>query len=147
MKLVRVAGALFAASLATGACSTPPGPSEGTQPRSTPDAGPIRSDEALGDDPLAEELVGPWLDSPIVLDEARIAIMSDACAAAAREKLGETEANLPTAIIDARGGRRVVAILADDLDAIECLAGIDAGGRSATVDSVERLSMAAVAPL
>jgi hypothetical protein len=76
-----------------------------------------------------------------------IAIVSDACAAAAREELGETEANLPTALVDARGERLLTAIMADDLNAIECLARLDDAGATATVDSVARLSMVAVAPV
>lgn len=90
-----------------------------------------------------DQVVGPWRPAPIDLDEPQIAIISDACAAAARELLGEAEANLPTALVDARGEGLATAILADDLLAIECLARTD--GRTATIDSVFRLSATAVA--
>ena len=93
------------------------------------------------------QLSGPWRPAPLLLDDAHVAIVSDACAAAAREELGETEANLPTALVDARGERLVTAIMADDLNAIECLARLDEAGTTATVDSVARLSMVAVAPV
>lgn len=94
-----------------------------------------------------DPLGGTWRAAPIVVDNAHIAIVSDACAVAAREELGETEANLPTALVDARGEGFVTAIMADDLNAIECLAHLDEAGTTATVDSVARLSMVAVAPV
>ena len=94
-----------------------------------------------------DPLGGPWRPAPLLLDDAHIAIVSDACAAAAREDLGETDANLPTALVDARGEGFVTAIMADDLNAIECLAHLDEAGTTATVDSVARLSMVAVAPV
>lgn len=101
----------------------------------------------LPSDAITSQLGGPWRRSPIILDEPHIAIISDACAAAARTELGETEANLPTAVVDARGEQFATAILADDLDAIECLVHLDETGLIATVDSVDRLSQAAVEPV
>ena len=96
---------------------------------------------------MVDQLGGPWRVSPILVDDAHIAIASDACATAAREQLGEVEANLPTAMVDARGEHLVTVIMADDLNAIECLAHLDESGASATVDSVDRLSATAVAPV
>lgn len=87
---------------------------------------------------LIDQLVGPWREDPIELDDTRTAIVSDACAAAALAQLGQAESDLPTALVDARGEGFATAILADDLLAIECLARTD--GRTATVDSVARLS-------
>src|SRR3954454_2910170 len=52
---------------------------------------------------VLDQLGGDWRVNPIVVDDAHIAIASDACAAAAREKLSEVDANLPTALVDARG--------------------------------------------
>ena len=98
----------------------------------------------LPSDAITGQLGGPWRRSPIILDEPYIAIISDACAAAARKDLGETEANLPTALVDARGEHFATAILADDLDAIECLVRLDQTGLIATVESVARLSRTAV---
>ncbi len=100
-----------------------------------------------GADNVAEQLAGPWRRSPILLDDGPIAIISDACAAAARDTFGETEATLPTALVDARGEHFATAILADDLNAIVCLVRLDDAAAVATVDSVDRLSMTAVAPV
>lgn len=87
---------------------------------------------------LIDQLVGPWREDPIELDGTQTAIISDACAAAALELLGQAESDLPTALVDARGEGFATAILADDLLAIECLARTD--GRTANVDAVWRLS-------
>src|SRR4051812_23207281 len=91
-------------TVATGAallvgCSNPPGPSDGAQP--TRSAGP--TEPAAPSEVLTGQLDGAWRRSAILLDDSHIAIVSDACAAAARETLGETEASLPTALVDARG--------------------------------------------
>ena len=132
------------AALALSGCDAGPGPT---------DAGPstpISTDPSGRPEPtdvVTDQLGGPWRRSPTILDDSHIAIVSDACAAAAREKLGETEANLPTALVDARGEHFATVIMADDLNAIECLARFDEAATSATVDSVDRLSMTAVAPV
>jgi hypothetical protein len=73
-------------------------------------------------------------------------VISDACATAAREKLGEPEANLPTALVDARGENVATAVLADDERSIECRVRIDAAG-GVTIDGVFRLTPSAVAPV
>jgi hypothetical protein len=91
-------------------------------------------------------LAGPWQATPIALGDPQIAVVSDACAAAAREQLGEPEANLPTALIDARGGGFATAIFADDLMAVVCFARFGDEGASATVDSVARLTSAVLTP-
>ena len=110
-------------------------------------SGTLESIMPLPSDAATDQLGGPWRRSPIVLDDGHIAIISDACAAAARETFGEAEANLPTAVVDARGEHLAIAILADDLDAILCLARLDVTGTSAVVDAVDRLSMTVVAPV
>ena len=92
-------------------------------------------------------LGGPWRSTPIAVDDAHVAIASDACAAKARVDLGETDANLPTSLVDARGENLVIVIMADDLNAIECLARFDASGSTATVDSVAGLSVTTLDPL
>jgi hypothetical protein len=135
----------FIATMAMAACDAGPGPSPIVMPGS---ASP--GDASGPPDPgnvVVDQLGGPWRRSPIILDDAHIAIISDACATAARQNLGEVEANLPTAVIDARGEHFATAILADDLNAIECLARLDDAGTTATVDSVARLSASAVAPV
>ena len=91
-------------------------------------------------------LAGPWQATPIALGDPQIAIVSDACAATARERLGEAEANLPTVLIDARGGGFATAIFADDLMAVACFARFGDEGASATVDSVARLTSAVLTP-
>jgi hypothetical protein len=89
-------------------------------------------------------VLGAWRPAPIRLGDPQIAVVSDACAAAAREQLGEPEANLPTALVDARGENVATAILADDERAIECRVRIDSAG-GATVDKVLRLAPSAAA--
>ncbi len=134
-------------------CAVAPSPSPSAPVSIGPTASITRPDPSTASDQpepsvgVVDPLGGPWRAAPILVDNAHIAIVSDACAAAAREELGETEANLPTALVDARGERFLTAIMADDLNAIECLAHLDEAGTSATVDSVARLSMAAVAPV
>lgn len=135
------------AAVGVGGCDTGPGPTTPAESwgSSTKEInGSAQPDPA---DVLVQQLGGPWRRSPIMLDDTHIAIISDACAATAREELGEIEANLPTAVIDARGEHFATVVLADDLDAIECLARLDDSGTIATVDSVDRLSRAAVAPV
>jgi hypothetical protein len=83
----------------------------------------------------------------VILDDAHVAIASDACATKARETLGQDDGDLPTALVDARGEHFVTVIMADDLNAIECLARLSDDGTTATVDSVDRLSAWAVAPV
>ncbi|MBA2719274.1 MAG: hypothetical protein H0U52_08565 [Chloroflexi bacterium] len=129
------------------ACGAGPTPTRSGDAGPSGTVGPLGADQSLPADAITEQLAGPWRRSPIVLDERLVAIISDACAAAARAKLGETEANLPTAVVDARGEHLALAILADDLDAILCLARLDVTGTSAAVDAVDRLSMTAAAPV
>ena len=124
------------------ACDAGPGPNS-VSPRAPAD----RSQQPDPTDVIVAQLGGPWRRSPIIVDDAHVAIISDACAAAARETLGETEADLPTALVDARGEGLATAILADDLNAIECLAHLDETARTATVDSVARLAAIPVAPV
>jgi hypothetical protein len=97
--------------------------------------------------PVVGQLLGPWRRSPIVLDDGHVAIFSDACAAKARETLGDDLANLPTALVDAQGQSFAIVVLADDTDAVECEIDIDASGDGATAVSADRLSQAATAPL
>ncbi len=146
---------LFARSVVVGAlvvlivagCGSGPGPSpsgaRGSDSTGRPELSNAPDQSAAAADPIG----GPWRWSPILVDDARVAIVSDACAAKARADLGETDANLPTAIVDARGEGFVTVIMADDLNAIECLAHLDGVGTTATVDSVDGLSMTAVAPV
>jgi hypothetical protein len=128
--------------LALAACNAAPGPSDGARPTD----GATASEDLPPPDPVAEQMAGGWRRAPIVLDDTRIAVLSDACATAARQTFGEVEANLPTAVVDARGEDRATVILADDLDAVLCLARIDASGPTlhATVDEIDRLARTAV---
>jgi len=134
-------------------CAVAPSPSPSAAVSIGPTASINRPDpSAASDQPepsvvAVDPLGGPWRAVPILVDNAHVAIVSDACAAAAREELGETEANLPTALVDARGEGFLTAIMADDLNAIVCLARLDETGTTTTADSVARLSMVAVAPV
>lgn len=156
-------GVLTALAVATGGCNAGPAPTApapsgatagpGAVPSgaatdvATPSAVPDRSATPDGTDIAIDELGGAWRAGPIPVDDARTAIASDACAAAARQDLGETEANLPTAIVDARGEHLITVIMADDLNAILCLARFDDTAAVATVDSVDRLAASAVVPV
>jgi hypothetical protein len=126
-------------------CDAGPGPS-GPSVSATA-AAPDASDRTDPGAVVVDQLGGPWRYSPVVVDDAHVAIVSDACAAKARETLGAGAADLPTALVDARGERFVTVIMADDLDAIVCLARLADDGASATVDSVDRLSRRTVAPV
>ena len=118
----------------TSASTTPTTPSD---PSERPDPSPV----------VIDQLGGPWRSSPLVVDDAHIAIVSDACAAEARATLGPDDADLPTTLVDARGQRFMTVIMADDLTAIECLATLSDDGTSATADMVSRLSAVAVTPV
>jgi hypothetical protein len=90
-------------------------------------------------------VAGPWQTSPIPLADSQVAIVSDACAAAARAQLGEVEAQLPTAVVDARGDSRFVAVLSDGGVGIDCIGRVTEAG--ATVTAVDRLAVESVAPV
>jgi hypothetical protein len=129
---------IVAAVLAGCDAVTVPSPASGS---------PTSSEDPLAPtDVMADQMLGPWRRATIQLDDSRTAVLSDACAAAAREKLGEDDSTLPTALVDARGEGVATVILADDLRAVLCLATLDATG-AATVDAVDRLSPTAVAPV
>jgi hypothetical protein len=144
-----IAGALVALAVAGCGSHDGPPPPTATGPIAQGASAPAVTDFTPSDAPdfLVQQLTGAWRRSPIILDERHIAIISDACAAAAREELGEVEANLPTAVVDARGEHFATAILADDLNAVECLARVDDTGETATVDSIDRLAISAVEPV
>ena len=92
------------------------------------------------------QIVGKWRPAPIRLADPQIAVISDACAwCGSVSSSAKPEANLPTALVDARGESIATAILADEVRAVECRVGIDAGG-AVTVDSVIRLASATVVP-
>jgi hypothetical protein len=109
--------------------------------------GPAASQQSEPSAVVVDQLGGPWRSSPLVVDDAHVAIVSDACATEARTTVGPDDADLPTALVDARGRRFVTVIMADDLTAIECLATLSDDGASATADMVSRLSAVAVAPV
>jgi hypothetical protein len=110
-------------------------------------SGAAASEEPFPTDPAVGLLGGPWVRAAIPLDDGHIAIISDACAAAAREKLGDAYGDLPTALVDAQGASYAIAIMADDLNAIECLVTLDSAGQNPTVELVSRLAPEAVAPV
>jgi hypothetical protein len=124
------------------ACSNVEPPPSGVGPDGSgiESGGPEPAELAFG------PVIGPWRPAPIHLGDPQIAVVSDACATAAREKLGEAEADLPTALVDARGENVATAVLADDERAIECRIRIDAAG-GVTIDRVFRLTPSAVAPV
>ena len=132
----------LAAALAIAGCnaSTSPSPtSSGAAPDpSLPDTSADPGAEPTS--PVVGQLAGSWRRSQIVLDDAHIAIISDACAAEARKTLDDDAADLPTALIDAQGDNYAIAILADDLDAIDCLVNLDGTGGVLSIESVDRLS-------
>ena len=124
---------------------TTPLAASGSGPSAT--TGADRSAPADPGTVVVDQLGGAWRFSPVIVDDAHIAIVSDACATKARATLGPDDGDLPTALVDARGEHFVTLIMADDLNAIECLARLSDDGASATVDSVDRLSAMAVAPV
>ncbi len=151
--LCHLLGLVLGCAVVTAACVQSPVPSVApTIPLAT-DARPSESTlfEPVSPEPTVAasadgRLAGPWQATPIALGDPQIAVVSDACAAAAREQLGEAEANLPTVLIDARGGGYATAIFGDDLMAIVCLARFADDAASATVDSVARLTSAVLTP-
>ena len=128
-----VAGCAFLPSLVS---SPTPGPG-GSEGAAIESGHPVTSDVPLS------QLVGDWLATPLALGDPQIAVVSDACALAARSQLGAAEADLPTAVVDARGEGFATAILADETRAIQCLARLDGAG-TARIDSVERLAPSTV---
>jgi hypothetical protein len=118
------------------ASPVPGSPGDSGVPSNPPDASGV----AVG------LLVGDWQSTPFALGAAQIAVISDACASAARNDLGAAESDLPTAVVDARGEGFATAILADDTRAIQCLARLDGVG-DARIDSVERLAPSNVAAM
>jgi hypothetical protein len=152
--LSRLLGLLLGCAVVSAACVQPAVPSIAPTIPSPTDARPSEpgSPESSSPEPAVAasadgRVAGPWLAAPIALGDPQIAVVSDACAVAAREKLGEAEANLPTVVIDARGGGYATAIFADDLMAIVCFARFGVDGSSATVDSVDRLTSRVLEPL
>jgi hypothetical protein len=137
-----VVGALLVAGCGVTPVPSPSASGESTAPGVSADPGPslpIAEPSSV----MIDQIVGAWRPDSIDLEEGQIAIVSDACAAAARALLGDAEADLPTALVDARGEGFATVILADEVSAIECLARTD--GRTANVDGVFRLSQTAVA--
>jgi hypothetical protein len=139
---MRLRAALAGVLLVLAGCSSAtPSPSataplpDGAEPTSPADsAGPDASD------PIVGLLAGAWRRTAITLDDRHVAIVSDACSAAARDQLDPDLAELPTVLVDARGLGLATAVFADDLHAVECLARFDAAGEAVTVDLVSELS-------
>jgi hypothetical protein len=140
MKSARAALGVGAAAVVLAGCGVSPQPSDGVQP--TPEF-TVEAIMPMPTDVLTLDLVDAWRRAPIDLDASHVAIVSDACSLAARAQLGDDDADLPTALVDARGGGVATAILADDLAAIQCMVHFDESALIATVDSVARLSMTA----
>ena len=140
----RSTGLLAAMACVTliGACgSTPPSVSPSGQPAAS--AGSIAPEVQPVPD---EQLASAWRAEPLTAGNAQTALVSDACAAAARHTLGEPTADLPTAVVDVRGERLVTVLMSDDVLAIACLARLAPDG-TATVDAVDRLAAATFEPL
>jgi hypothetical protein len=140
-RIVLILAVLLCAILGSCTLVQPPPPS-GVAPEGS-------AVESFAPEPTQVEfgpVIGAWRPAPIKLGDPQIAVISDACAAAARAELGEAEANLPTALVDARGENVATAILADEERAIECRARIDGQG-GVTIDRVTRLAPSAVAPV
>ena len=138
---------LVAVALVGVACNAAPiVPSPSAAPSGGPLSSPPSEPSAGNPSPAAAANIGgPWLASPIPLADSQVAIVSDACAAAARDRLGPVEADLPTAVVDARGAGRFTAILSDGGAGIDCFGKI--GDAGATVDAVDRLAVDAVEPV
>jgi hypothetical protein len=129
--------------LGAAACgSSAPTPTSGSELPPLETTAPTLSEQATA---APSAVAGPWSATPLVLGDSQIAVVSDACAATAREKLGETEADLPTAVVDARGQGLVIAILSDGGVGIDCFAHL--GDTGASVDGVDRLSVPMVEPV
>src|SRR5689334_17658942 len=131
----RVTSMGLGAALLVSACGSTANPSASDFP-SDPDVEPSLPAVTVTVPP--DQMVGEWRASPLPLGDAQVATISDACAASARSKLGEAEANLPTAVVDARGAGLVTAVLSDDDLAVLCFAHVDSTNAVA-VDSVARL--------
>jgi hypothetical protein len=144
---MRLAIVVFALGfgLAFAGCAFVPGLLSSPSPGSSgpEDSGFESVEPASSDIPLAQ-IVGAWVSAPLRLGDPQIAVVSDACAIAARNQLGAAEADLPTAVVDARGEGFATAILADDTRAIQCLARLDGAG-TARIDGAERLAPSTVA--
>lgn len=128
-----------AIALVTAACDASVSPTASGESPAVPASGASASPNVV-----AAQVAGAWRRSPVVLADSQIAIVSDACADAARKTLGEAEANLPTAVVDARGEGFVTAILSDGDLSIVCAARLAEAG--ASVDSVDRLSRLTTEP-
>jgi hypothetical protein len=124
-----------------------PGVSVAPGDTATPGDSATPGESTPSDEPgvAAEQIGGKWRRAPIQLADSQVAVVSDACAAKARQTLGEAEADLPTATVDARGEGIVTAILSDDAAAIVCAARMDGAG-NAIVDSVDRLATTSFEP-
>lgn len=117
-----------------------PSPTGSVGPAAIESLAPDSSEVALG------PVIGAWQSTPFQLGDPLVAVISDACAAAARDQLGDADADLPTALVDARGENVATAILTDDVRTIQCMVRIDSAG-TATVDRVVRLAPSLVAPV
>jgi hypothetical protein len=132
-------------ALLVGGCAFMPSLVSSPSPGSGGPVAPgVESVEPVSSDVPLAQVVGDWLATPLPLGDPQIAVVSDACALAARNQLGAAEADLPTAVVDARGEGFATAILADDTRAIQCLARVDGAG-TARIDSVGRLAPSTVA--
>jgi hypothetical protein len=139
------AACAVALALLVGGCAFLPSLVSSPSPGSGgPEAPGLESVEPVSSDVPLAQVVGDWLAIPLPLGDPQIAVVSDACALAARNQLGAAEADLPTAVVDARGEGFATAILADDTRAIQCLARVDGAG-TARIDSVGRLAPSTVA--
>ncbi len=93
----------------------------------------------------ADQIAGVWRRAPIQLADSQVAVVSDACAAKARQSLGDDVADLPTAVVDARGNGIVTAVFSDDAQAMVCYARLDGAG-NAMVDGVDGLATTSFEP-
>jgi hypothetical protein len=111
---------VFAAALAVAAgCQDAP---VSPTPAPSSELGPAATDPGEGFLALA---LGPWRPAPIAIDQDAADTVANACRSAGGAPLAE----LPVAVVDARGEGLVTVVFADDHLAIECRTTLDATGQ------------------
>jgi hypothetical protein len=140
-----VRAAAFAARVALGlvcfACS-PAVPSPSAVPSAS---GPVDPDAAAH-----AMLTGPWQPAPVLVDENLLFSIAYVCRNAGDPAVVAALADVPVAVVDARGGALASVILADDNIAYECRLKFEmvGDGLGATIiDGPSRLEPGAIVPV
>jgi hypothetical protein len=133
--------AALAVGIAASACETrvdAPSASVAPRPTATRDTAAV----------TLANILGPWRQKWVIIDDATVEIVRQACIAAADKDLSFGLIDQPAVLADARGLGLVSLILADDFSAFECRAKLAADGAAATaIEPPSRLDPASVKPL